>query len=260
MPAESRDRLVRAVDVAAVYTRRRAGILGVLEDEPERSSNLFEPVVVRRAAGVVGARAPVGLGRGGAVVGRGVLGTPRNVRGGGRNLFATPLVGRENTPPGGSARRGRGRPDSVLPSWYPRTPLRDITTVVRAYERRRARLAEIEGRQVDTPVATELTTGESSVPRTRAPLEHDVSLYTPGPAVPEKPCPISVGKVPKILLDITNQTSVGDSEFLTPQKKLLNQIDTVEKVVMDELKRLKRTPSAKKAERQKRVRTLMSMR
>ncbi|XP_039155503.1 protein POLYCHOME-like [Eucalyptus grandis] len=181
----------------------------------------------------------------------GRFGDSKKREGGGRNLFATPLVGRENTPPGGSARRGRGRPDSVLPSWYPRTPLRDITTVVRAYERRRARLAEIEGRQVDTPVATELTTGESSVPRTRAPLEHDVSLYTPGPAVPEKPCPISVGKVPKILLDITNQTSVGDSEFLTPQKKLLNQIDTVEKVVMDELKRLKRTPSAKKAERQK---------
>ncbi|KAF8043836.1 hypothetical protein BT93_A1982 [Corymbia citriodora subsp. variegata] len=259
MPAESRDRLVRPVDVAAAFTRRRSGILGVREDEPERSSNLFEPGAARRAAGVVGARVLVGMGRG-VAVGRGVLGTPRNVSGPGRNLFASPLVGRQNTPSAGSTRRGRGRPDGVLPSWYPRTPLRDITTVVRAYERSRARLAEIEGRQADAPVSTELTIGESSVPRTPAPLEHDVSLYTPGPAVPEKPCPISVGKVPKILLDITNQTRVGDSEFLTPQKKLLNQIDTVEKVVMDELRRLKRTPSAKKAERQKRVRTLMSMR
>ncbi|XP_048142102.1 protein POLYCHOME [Rhodamnia argentea] len=259
MPPESRDRLVRVVDVAAVYARRRAGILGALENEPELGSNLFEPMVARRTAGVVGARAPVGLGRGGAV-GRAVLGTPRNVIGRGRNLFASPLVGRESTPLPGSTRRGRGRQDSVLPPWYPRTPLRDVTSVVRAYERRRARLLETEGRQADSPATTELSIGESSVPRVRAPLEHDISLHTPGPAVAEKPRPLSVGKVPKILLDITNQTRAADSEFLTPQKKLLNEIDTVEKVVMDELRRLKRTPAAKKAERQKRVRTLMSMR
>lgn len=72
-------------------------------------------------------------------------------------------------------------------------------------------------------------------------------------------CPPSVGKVPKILLDITNQNE-GESGLLTPQKKLLNSIDTVEKVVMEELRNLKRTPTAKKAEREKRVRTLMSMR
>ncbi|KAJ6300514.1 hypothetical protein OIU76_021330 [Salix suchowensis] len=71
--------------------------------------------------------------------------------------------------------------------------------------------------------------------------------------------PSTVGRVPKILQHITNQAS-GDSESLTPQKKLLNSIDTVEKVVMEELQKLKRTPSAKKAETEKRVRTLMSMR
>jgi hypothetical protein len=57
--------------------------------------------------------------------GRGRLGTPRG-RGG-----WTPLD-RENMPPPGSARRRRGRgSNSLLPSWYPRTPLRDITAVVR---------------------------------------------------------------------------------------------------------------------------------
>lgn len=130
MPPESRDRLVRAADVAAAYARRRAGILGVLEDEPERSSNLFEPMVARPTAGAAGARGPVGLGRGGPV-GRGVLGTPRNVSGPGRNLLAAPLAERENTPLAGRTRRGRARPGSVLPSWYPRTPLHDITSVVR---------------------------------------------------------------------------------------------------------------------------------
>lgn len=53
---------------------------------------------------------------------------------------------------------------------------------------------------------------------------------------------------------------MGDSDFLTLQKKLLNSIDVVEKVLLEELHKLKRTPTAKKAEREKKVRTLMSMR
>jgi len=66
-------------------------------------------------------------------------------------------------------------------------------------------------------------------------------------------------KVPKIYLDISDLPE-GESETLTPQKKLLNNIDQVQEAVLEELKKLKRTPSAKKAEREKRVRTLMSMR
>jgi len=65
--------------------------------------------------------------------------------------------------------------------------------------------------------------------------------------------------VPKIYLDISDLPE-GESETLTPQKKLLNNIDQVQEAVLEELKKLKRTPSAKKAEREKRVRTLMSMR
>ena len=84
-------------------------------------------------------------------------------------------------------------------------------------------------------------------------------MVSPSLAVGVKPRTPAVGKVPKILLGIANQNA-GESEFLTPQKKLLNSIDTVEKVVMEELQKLKRTPSAKKAEREKRIRTLMSMR
>lgn len=80
--------------------------------------------------------------------------------------------------------------------------------------------------------------------------EPSISLVTPKP---------TVGKVPKIILGIANQNVVG-AETLTPQKKLLNSIDKVEKVVMEELQKLKKTPSAKKAEREKRVRTLMSFR
>lgn len=68
-----------------------------------------------------------------------------------------------------------------------------------------------------------------------------------------------IGKVPKKLLNVSHQND-EDSACLTPQKKLLNNIEIVEKVVMEELRKLKRTPSAKKAKRERRVQTLMSMR
>lgn len=67
-------------------------------------------------------------------------------------------------------------------------------------------------------------------------------------------------KVPKIFLDISELPEHDESEALTPQKKLLDNIDQVEEAVREELNKLKRTPSAKKTEREKRVRTLMSMR
>ncbi|XP_060180002.1 protein POLYCHOME-like [Lycium barbarum] len=122
----------------------------------------------------------------------------------------------------------------VLPSWYPRTPLRDITSILRAIERRSARLGESEGQQLESPI-----------PQDRTVLD---------------PSDSTSGKVPKILLDITYQNDSGDSDGLTPERKLLQSIDKVEKAVMEELHKLMRTPIAKKQEREKRVGTLMSMR
>ncbi|GMQ01880.1 hypothetical protein CsSME_00048350 [Camellia sinensis var. sinensis] len=107
--------------------------------------------------------------------------------------------------------------------------------------------------------------GSLGTPRTRnrrggAQLKHDISMISPNPTVGMRNSfPPSVGKVPKILLDITNQ-NVGQPDCLTPQKKFLNSIDTVEKMVMEELKKLMSTPGAKKADREKRVRSLASMR
>ena len=121
-------------------------------------------------------------------------------------------------------------------------------------------MRETEGRQSESPITQDVDVLDPTVPMSGAHLEHDSSLISPNPTGKIKPCPLSVGKkVPKILLNITNQNDAG-SDCLTPQKKLLNSIDTVEKVVMEELKKLKRTPSAQKAEREKRVRTLLSMR
>ena len=142
---ESRDRLSRPEDIAEQFVRRRSGILGVLVDESERSSALFRSPSRRESmttTTTVGAREATRIWtpRGGGVR-RGGFGTPRigsgRGRGRGRPFTTSPQFGRENTPATGSGRRGRGRRgrgrsgNTVLPSWYPRTPLRDITHVVR---------------------------------------------------------------------------------------------------------------------------------
>ncbi|KAL2320825.1 hypothetical protein Fmac_029794 [Flemingia macrophylla] len=173
-------------------------------------------------------------------------------------------AGSQNTPPSGTLRRGRPRVPSrsLLPPWYPRTPLRDITAVVRAIERRRTRLGEDQGRPTENAVPPQ------TQPLPEASESASASASASGSRVSKSPKSVGVklrtpfgSKVPKIFLDISDLPEGGESsETLTPQKKLLNNIDQVEEAVREELKKLKRTPSAKKAEREKRVRTLMSMR
>lgn len=221
---EARDRRERSVDYPAAFLNRRShGIL--LDESPLRSP-------VQRLP----SSESLVFGRGGFA--RGNLGIRRTGGGGGR-------------------RRGRARASaSVLPSWYPRTPLRDVSSVVRAIERRRARVGDVE---TPTPQQLEVVLDDSLVPVSG---ERNYSFVTPGPSVGfKRPWPPSTAKVHQILLDITRQSSAEEEEeALTPQKKLLNSIDKVEKVVMEEIQKMKSTPSAKRAEREKRVRTLMSMR
>ncbi|GKB77381.1 polychome-like protein [Tanacetum coccineum] len=64
----------------------------------------------------------------------------------------------------------------------------------------------------------------------------------------------SVTKELMIFDDFADRNS-GDSEFFTPSKELLKVIDKVKKMFMEELNNLKRTPAAKKAEREKRAGT-----
>jgi len=256
---ESRDRLPRPVDYAAVFAQRRVAGTGVILEDQETGPILFETPIRRVTTGTTPATrglTALGTARGGGL-GRGGFGTPRSMRR--RVLHGSPATGRANTPTT-SRGSGRGRPSgSVLPSWYPRVPLQDITSVVRAIQRRRARLGNVEGLQFESPVPVGQRILDPSELVSGAQLEHDLSFISPRSAAAVKTKKSAVGKVPKILLGVTNQNA-GESELLTPQKKLLNSIDIVEKEVMEELQKLERTPSAKKVEREKRVRTLMSMR
>nr|GEU91943.1 protein polychome-like [Tanacetum cinerariifolium] len=262
---EARDRLSRPNNVAEAYARRRmlAERFGILPDRSESDRTPFRWGLTPLTGGVSGQQ--IGLtqfdGRTtiGGVTGRGLFGTPGTAYRRG--------VRSQNTPPsrgGGGIRRGRGgrtASRSVLPAWYPRTPLGDITHIVRAIERRRERLGESDGLLlgVPTPIRVYQDTADQDPSPSGAHLEHE-SLVTPKPKLAYKTFkPSNLGKAPMIFVELANRNS-GDSEFITPQKKLLNSIDIIEKVVMQELNNLKRTPTAKKAEREKRVRTLMSMR
>ncbi|KAK3035141.1 hypothetical protein RJ639_032814 [Escallonia herrerae] len=263
--SESRDRLSRPDDVAERYIRRlrSLGRTGVLHDDVVETGSATVPFRWGTTP-LTGTRGPMGVAPPLRAAVGGVSGPARagpsrfGANGRGRSLNRAPAGGRENTPAAGRFQLA-GRGGSVLPSWYRRRPLRDVTPVVRAIERRRARLRETKGQQLESPLPQDHSAHYPSVRTPGAHLEHDFSLISPNPTIKLRTGPASVGKVPKILLDITNQ-NVGDSDFLTPQKRLLNSIDTVGKVVMEELCKLEKTPTAKKAEREKRVRTLMSMR
>ncbi|CAI9100104.1 OLC1v1037034C1 [Oldenlandia corymbosa var. corymbosa] len=269
---EGRDRLSRAVDLAEVYARRRRSILSGINGRRDTLTGLADDPEE------VGPTTPFRWGATPLTGGRGGIGS---VDGGGSGGFefsspGTPgirprsrlqrspgtITGRQNISPAtrssrGRVRgRGRGRGGGVLPDWYPRVPLQDITEIVRAIERRRARMREGEGPQIETPVPQQQAVQDVTVSTSGAQFEHGTSTFTPYNKGSSKSLSISV---PKILLDITNQND-GESSGLTPQKKLLNSIDTVEKVVSEELRKMKRTPAAKKAEREKKVKTLMSMR
>lgn len=137
---EARDRLSRAEHPIATYRPRLRSItLGenagrgdtvffVLEDEPELARGSVTPfrwrdTMMTGIHGTIGvAAASAGAtrrGRGGHR--RGIPGSP--------GIRQDQNVGQENISP--TVGRGRGGRGSVLPYWYPRTPLRDITSVVR---------------------------------------------------------------------------------------------------------------------------------
>ncbi|KAL8142922.1 hypothetical protein V2J09_015954 [Rumex salicifolius] len=240
----SRDRLARPVDISTLIpnaTRR----VGLIVDEPGLHRGLGTPV--RDEAGSSAAVAS------GSVAGRGML--------------RRSPIGRVNARMR-ALRRARGRgvwlTSSGLRSWYPRTPLRDVTAVVRAIERRRSRGAnESEAQSVnnegtsDQTHTIERTTvlnfQDENVPPS-AQLEHDMSFKTPLPAsFSKKPQHSPASRAWSIVASIAREKHDGS---LTPEKKLLSSIEKVREVLLEDQRRMQNTPAAKKAERERKIRTL----
>jgi hypothetical protein len=70
-----------------------------------------------------------------------------------------------------------------------------------------------------------------------AQLEHDLSLISPSSTVVARPQTPSIGKVPKILLEVANQNA-AETEFLTPQKRLLNSRTSISAILSSPLSQL----------------------
>ncbi|KAL5719663.1 negative regulation of ubiquitin-protein transferase [Ranunculus cassubicifolius] len=248
---ESRDRLVRDRLEPTIFSRRSVGGYWIDTDQEMGVGNGGRNLIRRTQFGSI-----VTMGRGGSLM-RSPL------------MMGNRSIGQENRAlVGGNGRRGGGGGRtrdrrSALPSWYPRRPLQDITAITAAIERRRARIREADSHRLASPLLLdapdfqqELGTPIAAGPPTTT------SLITP------KPTDANNKRLhhhlPLHMFQKTNynifQDEEGESEFITPQKKLLNSIDQVEKVMKEEFKRMKRTPVAKRAERDTKVRTLMTMR
>lgn len=112
----SRDRMSRPIDISSLL------------ENSERRVNLVvdEPGLHWKGLSTTGQSGGDGGGECGGSAARRKAGLRRMRRCRGVNRS---LVGKENQRPK-NLRKGQGR-GSVLPSWYPRTPLRDITAIVR---------------------------------------------------------------------------------------------------------------------------------
>ncbi|PKU68533.1 protein POLYCHOME-like [Dendrobium catenatum] len=173
-----------------------------------------------------------------------------------------PTNNKENIPYGwrrSPAGRHRRPGKSPLPEWYPRTPLRDITSIVKAYEKKRLRIQAVTAAasssvapdlQITNPPSQESSSTASqpsmnlpmkSRPRitTEPPLQVDESPQTPAPLTPA----LLTGHVDE------GQTSETGST-------LLNSIEQIEKAVKKNLVKMKK-PESKRVTQ---LRNLMSMR
>ncbi|KAL0772005.1 hypothetical protein Bca101_037156 [Brassica carinata] len=93
---------------------------------------------------------------------------------------------------------------------------------------------------------------------------HEVSCLLGGRGGIYRSGPASTVSLRKRVHDYINkEIAAGEEEgagFITPQKKLLNSIEMVEKIVTSEIKRMQSTPRAKREERETVVKHLVSLR
>ncbi|KAL9258988.1 POLYCHOME-like protein [Drosera capensis] len=229
---ESRNRLPRPIDISSMLPNA-ARRVHLMVDEPGLSLGLLGTPVQGTTQLSPGASRGTPLRRGN--------GSPAAGRGSRRSPLARGSWGRRTVYRGG---RGRGRARTVLPSWYPRRPLGDITPIVRAIESRRA-----QSNSEATVIPDQHT----------APEQHDINLITPQPARTKvDPEPSSMSPIWNILAKIEGEN--GKLDGPTPQKKLLNSIDKVTDLWFEEQRRMESMPAAKRVDRAKKLKMLMSMR
>ncbi|KAK9669116.1 hypothetical protein RND81_13G110400 [Saponaria officinalis] len=223
MPASvSRDRLSRPVDISTLLDGATHKVNLTVDD----------PGLKRVGLSGTGSRNLTENGSGGGSMDGGVV--VQRPGGGRGHDCQTKAVGARCG--GGRGRKGQ------LPSWYSRTPLRDITNIMRAIERR----AEL-GLNQDTEIPQENHNAEN------AHVDQELVVSTPI-AVKPRPSPATQKA-------INDEWTVDSSDsVITPQRMLLDTIEQVSQEWVDQQLKLEKAPRAKRVERENKVRVLMSMR
>uniref|UniRef100_A0A0E0CMP6 Uncharacterized protein n=1 Tax=Oryza meridionalis TaxID=40149 RepID=A0A0E0CMP6_9ORYZ len=189
-----------------------------------------------------------------------------------------PTSNKENVPPSWAVTvRATPKRRSPLPEWYPRSPLRDITSVVKAVERK-SRLGNAAAWQ---QIQLREDSSRSVDPATPVQKEEGVPQSTPTPPTQQAldaaaPCPGSTQAVASTSTAYLAEgkpkasSSTSDCSFQTPsrpndtaladlmEKELSSSIEQIEKMVRKNLKRAPKAAQPSKVTIQKR--TLLSMR
>ncbi|GJM85062.1 hypothetical protein PR202_ga01479 [Eleusine coracana subsp. coracana] len=185
--------------------------------------------------------------------------------------FILPSNNKENMPPVLAVRATPPKRRSPLPKWYPRTPLRDITTIAKAIQRSRLRIAATleQSRRSEQSLQTLNLI-------TPAQAEQDVPLSTEASlTVASSSGSTEIEKFANAATILTEDNlkvlaSPAESSMETPsskptdpsnadmvEKKLSSSIEQIEKMVK---KNMKQTSKAAQRSKVIKRRTLMSLR
>ncbi|WVZ74802.1 hypothetical protein U9M48_022938 [Paspalum notatum var. saurae] len=171
----------------------------------------------------------------------------------------SPSSNKENVPPEGAVWAAPKR-TSPLPDWYPRTPLRDITSIVKALERR-SRLSNAAARQ---QIRWTEDSSQSVDPITQVQAEQGVPTTEEAQAVASPVSPLADGKMKTSSSPSDCSLQATPSKPNDPvladlmEKKLSSSIQQIEKMVRRNLKKTPKAAQPSKRAVQKRI--LMSMR
>ncbi|XP_066327747.1 protein GIGAS CELL1-like [Miscanthus floridulus] len=170
----------------------------------------------------------------------------------------SPSSNKENVPPVGALRGAPKR--SPLPDWYPRTPLRDITSIVKAIERR----SRLQNAAAQQQILWTEDSSQSVDPITPAQAEQGVPTTEGGQAVASPATSLEDGKLKTSSspsdCSLQATPSKPNDPALTDlmEKKLSNSIEQIEKMVRRNLKKTPKAAQPSKRTIQRRI--LMSMR
>ncbi|KAM3368017.1 hypothetical protein ACQJBY_016525 [Aegilops geniculata] len=182
--------------------------------------------------------------------------------------FASPSSNKENVPPAWAVKATPPRRRSPLPGWYPRTPLRDITVIVKAIERSRLRIAAAR-QQSETPeqspqpvnLMTPVPAEQGTPHSTEAQGSQAIASGSGLTEMVANPAPSQAEHGFKVYSSPSKSSQKTPTKPIDPaladlmEKKLTSSIEQIEKMVKKNQKK-----AAQPSKRANQRRTLMSMR